>query len=517
MGSFESGLKGYTVAQSTRRVGVEDLSHARLACVSILILAAAAFAVNTADNDLWGHIRYGNDFLLHGVVKTDPYSYTAAGLPWFEHEWGAEVLFALLYDGFGAPGLILFKAALGTAAIGLILRLVWNTTRNVAAIAIMAVPVVFGLYPFFSVRPQIFTLAFFAVTLYVIQRSRDGNTRAVWILPPLMVVWVNVHAGFVAGLGILAVATVEEWVASWRRGTSPPYALSAALICSMLATCLSPYGPAYPAMVLPSVLMRRPDITEWRSFSLASVRDFPTLILLPALAVISVATLISTRARRDGLQMMLLALVALLSFRHERHAPFFFITSLWVVPQHLAAGTMLRATPPRRASVIRALLTVLAGLWTAHALVGVGHLAVRATSFPIGAVRFMEEQGIGGNVAVGFNWGSYLIGKCFPRCRVSMDGRYESPYPADHYAVNRDFEAGGPHWTRLLTEYPSEVALLNTGSGAAQRLPSTSGWTLVYRDPVAVLFVRDLPRFEPLIQRFRDAPATAPLEDSVFP
>jgi len=494
-----------------------DTALERLAAVALLLFAAASFSSNTADHDLWGHIQYGRDFLRRGILAVEPYSYTAAGQPWIEHEWGAEVVFALLYDGLGAPGLLAFKILLGTLATGLVVRLAWETSRSMAAVATVSVPAILGLFCWFGTRPQVLTHAFFALTLYVVHRGRQGRRGLALLLPLAMAVWVNVHAGFVAGLGTLALAACVETVLA-RRGTrTPPYHLMLALAGCASATLLSPYGPGYLLKVMPTTVMARPNIVEWQPLTPSAIAAFPPHAAVPLLVALAVAALVVTRASRDPLEIVLLAVTAALALRHLRHAPFFLLTCVWALPHHLA--TLGRPAVPlaRRGLVTAAVVGLLATVRVAQAVGSLDHLTVKAGAFPIGAVRFMEHEGITGNVAVDFNWGSYLIGKCYPRCRVSIDGRYEAAYPPAIYAMSGALTAGSPGWDRLLSEYPTDVALLDARRAGATRLATAPGWTLVYRDPVAALFVRDRPRFQRVIDSYGRRPASAPLADGMFP
>jgi hypothetical protein len=86
-----------------------------------LALLAALFSRTVADPDLWGHLKFGLDFLDTGrVIRPDPYSYVTGDQLWYNHEWLAEAIFALVYRLAGAPGLIWFKL-LTAVAIGLII------------------------------------------------------------------------------------------------------------------------------------------------------------------------------------------------------------------------------------------------------------------------------------------------------------------------------------------------------------------------------------------------------------
>jgi hypothetical protein len=67
-----------------------------------------------ADPDLWGHVRFGLDILESGQIsRVDPYSYLTSGMPWINHEWLSEVMYAWAYLRGGTPGIVLLKAALG--------------------------------------------------------------------------------------------------------------------------------------------------------------------------------------------------------------------------------------------------------------------------------------------------------------------------------------------------------------------------------------------------------------------
>ena len=80
--------------------------------IKFLVLAYAfnLFSLITADPDLWGHIKFGEDIWSElSIPKTDPYSYTAFGLPWVNHEWLAEIIFFLIFNLAGSTGLLAFK------------------------------------------------------------------------------------------------------------------------------------------------------------------------------------------------------------------------------------------------------------------------------------------------------------------------------------------------------------------------------------------------------------------------
>ena len=77
--------------------------------ILVIALAFTQFSYLTADPDLWGHIRFGQDIWEQGRVHdTDPFSYTAKGQRWINHEWLMEVAFYLIYITLDSTGLLLF-------------------------------------------------------------------------------------------------------------------------------------------------------------------------------------------------------------------------------------------------------------------------------------------------------------------------------------------------------------------------------------------------------------------------
>ena len=99
----------------------------------ILIFAYAfnQFSLITADPDLWGHLKFGEAaWVQKALPSTDPYSYTAQGLPWINHEWLAEIIYYLIYTALGSTGLLIFKLTLGLFILQLLASLYFSKENN---------------------------------------------------------------------------------------------------------------------------------------------------------------------------------------------------------------------------------------------------------------------------------------------------------------------------------------------------------------------------------------------------
>ena len=164
-------------------LGREPAERLRRALLVALLLAGVlVFAtIDRADPDLWGHVRYGQDVLASGhLPATATYTYTAASQPWINHENLSEIAFAFVADHAGGTGLAVLKTLL---ALGLLALMMASARRQGAGIATTSVAVLlvtFATAPGWSFRPQVFTYAFFAVQVFVLDRVfGDGRTKRV--------------------------------------------------------------------------------------------------------------------------------------------------------------------------------------------------------------------------------------------------------------------------------------------------------------------------------------------------
>src|SRR5204863_3583241 len=208
-----------------------------------------------ADPDLWGHVRYGQDVLAAGrLPATATYTFTAVGQPWINHENVSEVLFGAIANRFGGPGLMVLKDLLGLVLVGLVVGTAYGSGVSVPVIAVVIALVTWSVSPGWSVRPQIFTYTFFALLVWLIDRSLDvagapGRRvrRTIWLVPLVFAVWVNTHGGFIAGLGIAGLYLAGRALEMVRRdgaGALPDVGrLAGVLAVSVLALLANPYGP----------------------------------------------------------------------------------------------------------------------------------------------------------------------------------------------------------------------------------------------------------------------------------
>lgn len=122
-----------------------------------------------------------------------------------------------------------------------------------------------------------------------------------------------------------------------------------------------------------------------------------------------------------------------------------------------------------------------------------GTLSTRLTideHCPVGAVAFMKQHDLHGNVLGDYDWGGYLIWHIVPQSKVFIDGRCELVYPARVIADYYDFYFDLPGGESVLDRYPHDFVLLPPDSDGFGVVAKNPNWKLIYRDPDAALFAR---------------------------
>jgi len=464
--------------------------------MALLFLASPLFLLSEtfADPDLWGHLRFGQDILRTGsIAEHDPYSYLSHGQSWINHEWLAEVLFALAYEAGGSPGLILLKTSICFGALGLVWRHVASKGLPFVEAGMFTLFVVGVAMPWMApVRPQIFSYLLFSVVLVVLDRVRSGRVGGLIFLPVVFALWANLHGGFLAGLAILAV-----WSAGRMVLARPPRRevglLALATIGSLLAVLLTPYGWRLPALLLRTATVPRPEIADWQPLQLAGPEGGITVLVLVAM----IGVIAASRRRRDCGSLVVLALVGAGPFVAHRHLPLAMLTLAVFSAEHAADlrrrfASPVEESPPRTAWPVAGLI---AAFGLALVVAAVPHFAsIRlmgpALQFPARGIAALKAARIRGNLAVPFTWGEYIIWHLGPDVRVSVDGRRETVYPQEVYAENIRFLMGSAGWDDLIRRPETELIMTDKTYKSDRLMRDRRDWVVAYEDPLCEIFAR---------------------------
>jgi hypothetical protein len=457
----------------------------------------AMTARNAVDPDLWWHLRTGEWIIQTGhIPHADPFSFTRAGSPWVAHEWLSEVVFYEIWKFTGAAGLIVFSAVVTTAGF---LLLYWRCRAKphwaAAAVALGALAAA----PAWGVRPQMFTFVLASLLLWLLERGENRPRLLLWI-PPLFLLWLNLHAGFALGPALLfAYGTGLVWESAvgdtpWTEVRSQ---LGRVLLALLACLALVPFNPSgaqlyrYPLDVLSSTGMRS-FIVEWLPPNFHQLLYLPVFLIWVALLF----ALGSSRSRPKGRVLIPLFLTFLAALDAVRHIPIFILLAIPVIAasfpstvRNARLSFSTRTTSPRPRLAFRvAILALLAGFavirWTSLVR---KQGRTEAEVFPTKAVDYLGSHRVPGRLFVYYDWGGYAIWKLYPEYRVFVDGRadlYGDDLLAQFQQVSQ-FRAG---WDKVLGQWGVQAVLIPP-SAPAQGLLLDSHWHAEYTDSQAILFV----------------------------
>jgi hypothetical protein len=468
-----------------------------------------------ADPDLWGYLTYGRLFVATGgLTSHDPFAYTSSGFRWITFEYGAQLLLWWAYHFAGPIGLIALKCIVGGVALGCLLIAVRVTTREPFIWGPVFLLCTSAICRFFLFRPQLFTFAFFALFVAVLFTFLLRRRAPLWALPLVMLAWTNVHGGFVAGLGAIALVILlraSENVAEfgWRSGrlAEGTQRLWVTLAACAAATFVNPLGPRLWVYVITELShsTNRRYITEWAPASLR--RDAWSTIALTliaiALAVVGWAARKGRKAGTGPAPIFWLAscvpLIAM-SFLSIRHVP---LAAIWTGPviallaarvhdQRAQSVAFRRTWFVLRAAAVMQVCLILAIVYAEpRPNIHVDGTTL-GTTHPCGAVAFLRDQDARGNLYNPLWWGAYVTWKLYPSVRVSMDGRNVSLFSDQMVLENLKFYLDDASHVDIDApfRYPTDFLIVPTDAPVLPRVLSDSRWRRVYADPDAVLFER---------------------------
>lgn len=464
-----------------------------VACALFIALAAIA-GVMPAQSDTWWLLRSGEEmWRTKQVLLSDIFTHTVAGQYWPNHEWLSQVLFFGTYSIGGLPLLTALCAAAVVTAWACVFRLTPGAmsdrvllTGSAAALSTAG----------WSLRPQVLSLALFAFVLSILIRR-----QRYWWLPPIFLVWANLHGGVAAGGALLVAALAASALADRRTDRR---LLVAALLC-LVATAVTPLGPSL-WLEVPRSLQRLKsyDVLEWRAPSLLNPADWPFWLALAGTGGLVLANRRSLR-RWDTLMLTFAAgIAALLALRSARNASLFLLCAVPLAGRLMFAwpavtpGTAGSSETDRRTR-----LSQRRSRWpwwaTSAMAVGVAVWVGYAWSRPIARLRWqpVSEQMRGaldacrGPLYNRYDEGGYII--WFAReHKVFIDSR-QDPFPPSLVQEQLLVEETG-EFSQTFARYGIACALSVNGSALARRLDEAgwqrhdagSGWG-VYTRPAGTL------------------------------
>jgi hypothetical protein len=482
--------------------------------VALIAILGAILVVALAprlDTDLWWHLKVGSYITSQHVVPAHDFmSYTLVGHAWTDHEWLAEILLFALYGAAGLWGPIIFFAALICLTFGLVyLQMTQRGVHRVPALFLVAAAFVASSASW-GPRIQMMTLLFLSAFMLVLTRfDATRRRRLLFAFPALMLVWTNVHGGFVLGLVLIFLTLFGEWLnrasgneRSWSRDDLR--ALGLALAGTIAVTIVNPNG--YRQLLYPFTFVLPNAYTNLIEESASPNFHMPVIMVFECLLLLLIASACIGRPRLNWTHLFIAVAFTHLALSQVRNVAVWavVVTPLVAVYAQSAAPAIKTFFPrlsyrrrPVRGGIAALLnltllvLVVVAYLLEATHFINAQALTTAETdSYPAGAVRYMQQHRLPQHVFASYSWGGYLLWKTFPQYRDFMDSRADTLYTATILHAYIQAYTASPGWRDVLRRYQVGTILVERASPLAQVLAESSGWRLAYRDPISVLYQR---------------------------
>lgn len=496
----------------------------------VVIFAVLFISIVLSDPDYFWHLSAGQYIWQHQALPSaDVFSYTFAGKPWVLHEWLFEIILFGVYSLCGGAGVKLFTATFATATVYIAYGIAKRLLGKPYWAFFLALILFYQMVPNVSPRPQLFTFLMFAIYLRILVDFKYFNEmHRLWLLPVLMVIWVNSHGGYVAGLVLLLLFVTCEWLtfvllqqadAIQKQRLKKLTTISALTVA---ATLLNPYFTdhwIYPFTVM-NMDASQNLITEWRSPDFHTFRWKSYLLLV--FAVFTAA--IYSNKRPDFTEIVLSVFFISSAFISIRHAPISVLGILFFASVTLAHVPFSRIFSCLKLDQLRLhyrqfvgngtdlgkkeylfnwllLLVTLAGCLLYYPVFHAKDQDKINKTVPIKAVQFTIDAGIKGRVFSVYHYGGYLINQFYPGQLVFIDGRADL-YGDKFIQEYLELIEARVGWKEKLEKHQIDYAIIARKSALVELLQTKADFKLIYEDEVNAVLIKNDARYAAIISKY---------------
>jgi hypothetical protein len=449
--------------------------------IGIGLVAAVARAHTLSNDEFWSLAAGQWMFTHHSFMGLDPFSYTESHRRWVTDEWGSEIALAAGFRAFGNTAYSVYAIVLGGLCLvtsAAYARALGARGGRVAAIVLLLALGIAGVVA--GDRGLDFSLVWLPLELLILTKAR-ANPRWLLLLPLLCLCWVNSHGSILLGLAVLGVELAWSMIPErfvrrigglhQSRYIGP---LALALLGSLVASCITPYGPgllAYDIGVSRNSQIAQ-YIVEWNSPNFHSLTTL--LVYCVPLAVLVACVWLGRVPLLEGSLGLILFVEAL---QTERLVIYLMVVAVGVA-----------ATLPARA-----LWGPTARRWAGAGLVGLAIpiLAIPAvpagrvaSSQPVQAFNYLSARP--GRIFTNYTWGDYSIAR---HRATFVDGRtdlFEGKVLTEFMGVMNLTTKPDP----VLSAYDVDYVVWAPHTPLALYLARDPRWHVVDRSSVALVFAR---------------------------
>jgi len=484
-----------------------------------LILSCRSLLLH--DGDTGYHVRAGEHILnTCSVPSYDIFSHVTPALRWNAHEWLAEAVMAGIHGAFGMTGIVIFFSLLISLTYYLLFIFIKKESNIIVALVIILFILPASAFHWMA-RPHIFTNLFLVIWIFILETYQYKNRNLLYLMPPLMLLWANIHGGFIFGLGITGIYFIGNLINALSSKDVRAYfkqkskVLGFVAIACFAVSIVNPNG--IELLFFPFKLLSEKIIIDHVGEFLSP--NFHLSVLTPArfLILFTIFMLAVKKSAVNVIDVILILFLLNMSLLSVRHITVFGIVISIILARLM--GEQLEERPERPFQVIRERSDKLAAtddsvggaIWIVAVILFVVCLAeadVLKCYFdpgkkPVAAAEFLRKENIKGNMYNNYEFGDYFIYSLYPQYKVFIDGRADM-YGSEIFEDYMKVTLMESEWEDILKKYGITYIVYNADSLLSKCLVEKKEWHLIYADKVANIFVKEDAAYGYLIRKYDD-------------
>jgi hypothetical protein len=474
------------------------------------------------------HIRNGQLILqTHSITRVDSFSAIMSGQPWYAWEWLYDVVIAAIHHVLGLNGVVFYTAAIMATTFVLVFHFAMRRGGSLPITLFMLVLSLGASAIHFLARPHVVSWLFTVIWFEVLDSAASGaepnKSRRIFFLPVVMLLWVNLHGGFLLGFallaGYLAAGGAEYFKSPDRREETAKWLRRLGIVSalSFVASFVNPYGYNLHVHIYRYLSDRflMDHVSEFQSPDFHGVAQQCFVVML----LVTIAAMASVRRKLPLTHLLIILLAACSGLYASRNLPVSsLLLAVIIAPLlsetvansagNVAIAPWLRALFSRLYSFsvrmeklelhleghIWMVLVFVLGLWACMHGGRLGSAQLINAyfddkRFPVEAAEVIAQRDIREPIFCPDQWGGYLIYRLYPRTKVIVDDRHDL-YGSQFFVDYEKVTLVQPGWNKVLDEEHANWVLVQKDSSLGTMLAQTPGWKLIHGDGTAVLFQR---------------------------
>jgi len=444
--------------------------------------------------DLGWHLAAGDLIRDRGSIPfQDPWSFTLGDKQWYNLSWLWDVIASLLFQYTNFSGLVFFAVACGAVLVGYLASICLSSGASATAVCVSVFSACL-LYPSFGTPPNIYLAASpnTSTMLFCVIFYGECLKRTRWLLlPAMMVLWVNLHGGFLLGFLIIGIFGAAALL---RRDWAGFRIYSFAAAGCFIAIFINPLGwHVHDGVAATLGHFVQAYITEWLSYfqNVSMPGSIPGILYI----LIFIGFDLRYRGSRPiPLEARLLSwLFLLLGLYQFRYMAFFYIFS--AIPLALHIDRLL----PQRLNNFQVQRSLLAAGIVGACVLPLTFMQMRPA---LGLPEMLSEQDAlylqthfsHARLLNNWNVGGLLIFRARGTVPVFVDGRGATAYPdallRDYFKL-AEWEVDEAAWDTVLEKYQIDTVLwVKAHENLRRFLLDKRGWKEEYAGLYESIYVK---------------------------